>query len=417
MEQVNAHAPFPEKAAWLAPLILLHGALPSDLRSAVDALYRGLLADPADVNSLWQLLTGLGPVVCASILTMPDNIKAMHDQAARLEARFTAAQAPAHRERILDCFPPEPLLKNLGLFDEERTWDLVLFSKVLARGKKDNIASETLRNRTAEFIAQFVSGKSSVHIDALDGVLAASKDFPELLDEQLARALAQCCVGVVGTNVEKYIADLRFLGTRLSTENRLWLANELINSILKPRQPQWVQVLQKMTEDVTADQALSMDKLLVENLNDYAFEAARVSPHEAATSLTNLFPHLPADYLQRKLDEAQDRVLALEAAGPSVSKIEPYLALFTAARSHFGGTLPEKLQTFCSRMLGTAKTDEEKKTILDFLNSLELTQLSPTIQEPVAELASAAGALGDAARILQGSMNARDEPPATRDQD
>ncbi len=112
IEQVNSQSAYPQKAPWLAPLIMMHKGLPAPAQTTVDNLYRPYVADPTDANALIQCLTAMTPSVCARLLLIPGNIQAMHDQAARLEARFGAGPGAVHREQILNCFPSAWLLAN-----------------------------------------------------------------------------------------------------------------------------------------------------------------------------------------------------------------------------------------------------------------------------------------------------------------
>jgi hypothetical protein len=400
IEQVTAQASYPLKAAWLAPLIIMHKGLPASVQTAVDNLYRPYLLDPTEPAALVQLLTGMTANVCARLLGITGNVQVIHDEAARLETRFGAEPATANREQILNCFPSNWILANPGLFDESRSWDLSLFAKIVARGKRDKISDENLRKHLLTFIEQFLKSKGAVHSAVLDSLLSVSKEIPELLDEQVARALSECFIEVLGSNVEKNFADLRFLSTKLSAENRLWLAKELVNTVLKPRQPQWIQVLQRMAEDLGADPTLSADKGLVEDLDDYAFEAARVSPSEATSILVTLLPHLSQTVRQQNLDEAQDRLLGLEGSGSPVGQMQPYLALLKACSSDFKTSLPPKFATFCHRMLGTAKTDEEKNSVLEFLRDSQLARIDTSIADRIAELASSEGPVGETARLM-----------------
>jgi hypothetical protein len=227
--------------------------------------------------------------------------------------------------------------------------------------------------------------------------------MPELLDEPLAGVLSACCIETLTENVEKYFTDLRYLSTKLSSESRISVLKDLVTSVLQPRKSQWVQILGKIAEDLNTDKALSADSDLVETLDDYAFEAARVSPDEAAKILVALLPHLGEELLKQNLEESEDRLLALEGAGSAVSQMEPYLALLKASATAFKNSLPQKLVTFSLRMLGSAKTDDEKKTVLHFLSDAELAQTDRSILERIAELAAADGPVAEAARLISTS--------------
>lgn len=402
IEQVNAQSAFPQKGPWLAPLIVMHKGLPASAQTTVDNLYRPYLQNPSDAGALIQLLTVMTPNVCARLIAMPGNLQAIHDQAANLESRFGVGPASAYREQILNCFPSDWLLAYPKIFDENRSWDLALFAMVVSRGKREKVVDENLRKWVVVFVEQFIKGKSSTHAVVLDSVIAVSRESPDLLDEPVARSLSECCIEVLATNVEKYFTDLRYLSTKLSAENRLTLAKELVNAVLKPRQAQWIQVLQKITEDLGTDKTLSADKDLIETLNDYAFEAARVSPSEAAATLVTLIPHLSANLVEQNLEEAQDRLLGLEGSGSAVSQMLPYLALLKECGSEFRENLPQKFVTFCHRMLGTAKTDEEKNAVLGFLRDSQLAQVDKSIADRIAELASSEGPVGENARLISG---------------
>jgi hypothetical protein len=370
----------------------------AEAQTTIDGLYRPLLQDAPDPAALVQLLTALTPVATARLLTIPENIAAVKMQAQRLEARLGAANAPPERERILNCFPSASVVAALGIFDEARPWDLALFPNVVARGRREKVDEEILSKQIGAFVDQFLKGRCSAHIGALDQLLAVAKDGPELLDEAVARDLSECYLEILGLNVEKYFSELRFLGTKLSKQNRLWLAKELVLRFLLPRQPQWVQVLQKVTEDLVADENLSSDKGLVDDLTDIAFEAARVSPSEASSVLVSLLPHLEAERARAYTDEAQDRLIALENSGVPISQMEPYLAMLKNSGSVLDGVLPQKLTTFCDRMLGTAKPDGERNTVIAFLRDAGLSLNDGSLAERVLELVKPEDALAETAR-------------------
>ncbi len=403
IEQVNSQGAYPQKAPWLAPLIMMHKGLTATTQASVDNLYRPYLADPGDPNALIQMLAAMTPVVCAKLIVIPGNIQTLHDQASRLEARFGTNPALTYREQILNCFPAPWLLANPRIFDESRSWDLAFFAKSLARAKRENIADKNIRKYLASFVEQSLKGRATTHPTVLDSIVAACREMPELLDEPLAGVLSACCIETLTENVEKYFTDLRYLSTKLSSESRISVLKDLVTSVLQPRKSQWVQILGKIAEDLNTDKALSADSDLVETLDDYAFEAARVSPDEAAKILVALLPHLGEELLKQNLEESEDRLLALEGAGSAVSQMEPYLALLKASATAFKNSLPQKLVTFSLRMLGSAKTDDEKKTVLHFLSDAELAQTDRSILERIAELAAADGPVAEAARLISTS--------------
>jgi hypothetical protein len=398
VEQVTAQGNLALKAPWLAPLIVIRNSMPAEMQASIDGLYRPLLQEASDPAALTQLLTALTPAVTARLLTIPENVAAMKVQAQRLEARLGQANAPAERERILNCFPAASVVAEFGVFDEARPWDLALFPNVVARGRREKVAEGILRKQIGAFVDQFLKGRSSAHVGTLDQLLAVAKDGPELLDEAVARGLSECYLEILGLNVEKYFSDLRFLGTKLSKQNRLWLVKELVSRFLLPRQPQWVQVLQKVTEDLVADENLSSDKNLVDELTDIAFEAARVSPSEASSVLVSLLPHLEADRAMAYTDEAQDRLIALESSGVPISQMEPYLTMLRNVGSVLDGVLPQKLATFCDRMLGPAKPEDERNTVISFLRDAGLSLNDGSLAERVLELVRPGDTLAEKAR-------------------
>ena len=414
VEQVTSQGNLALKAPWLSPLVVIRGALSAEVQSTIDGLYRPHLQDSPDPAGLVQLLTALTPSVAARLLSIPENIAAIKMQAQRLEARLGVANAPPDRERILNCFPAARLVAALGVFDEARTWDLALFPNVVARGRSEKVGEEILRKQIGTFVDQFLKGKCSAHIGALDQLLAVLKDGSELLDEAVARGLSECYLEILGLNVEKYFSELRFLGTKLSKQNRLWLAKELVSRFLIPRQPQWVLVLQKVTEDLVADENLSSDKALVNDLMDIAFEAARVSPSEASSILVALLPHLETERARAYTDEAQDRLIALESSGVPISQMEPYLTMLKSVGSLLEGVLPQKLTTFCDRMLGPAKPEDERNTVIAFLRDAGLSLKDVSLAERVVELVKPEDTLAEMAR---NAIAERGIPPSEEEND
>lgn len=400
VEQVNAHGPFAEKASWLSPLIVIRKALSPGIQAQVDALYRGQLLDASDPGGLSQLLSGMGSRICALLLELPENVKALHDQAGRLEARFGAGQAPALREQILKCFFASTLLNNLEAFDENRSWDLSLFSAVVARGVKGKVPVEKLKTAITTFVDRFLLGKATKHTNVLDSLMNATREAPDLLDESVARSLSSCCLEVIGLNVEKYYADLRFLGTKLAAPSRLSLVQDIVGQILKPRQPQWIQILQKLAEDLETDETLAGQESLITELTDYAFEAARVSPAEAETIFIKLIPHASLALREQNVDESLDRLLGLEGSGSSTAQMQPYLVIMNTIRPDLKPQGLEKLEKYCSRMLGPAKTDEEKSTVLKFLAQFSSQSILKRLSPRISELAVAEDTVGQLARTL-----------------
>jgi hypothetical protein len=260
------------------------------------------------------------------------------------------------------------------------------------------VAEDILRRQLVAFIDRYLKGKTASLIGVLDQLLATAKEGPELLDEAVARALSECCTEVLATNVEKYFAEVRFLSTKFSKQNRLWIENEIATRFVAPHEAQWVQVLLKISEDVAADEGLSADKGLVYNLMDHAFEAARVSPAEASGILVSLFPHLEPDRALGYVDEAQDRLIALESSGEQISQMEPYLRLLRNAGPALGEVLPQKLTTYCDRMLGPAKPEDERAIVLSFLRDTKLSFSNVSLAERLLELVPEEDALAEASR-------------------
>jgi hypothetical protein len=411
IEQVDAQGTYALKAPWLAPLIVIRGALSTPVQATVDNLYRPHLQDPADPAALVQLLAGMTPVVCASLLAIQDNVVALHAQAQRLESRLGANNAPPAREGILNCFPSSSIIDELEIFDKERPWDLALFPNAVARGRREKVAEDSLRRQIATFIESFLKGRSGSLASVLDQLLVITKEGPELLDEPVARALSECCIEILGSNVEKYIAEVRFLSTKLSKQSRLQAERELASRFVGPREAQWVQVLLKISEDLAADEGLSADKGLVYNLMDHAFEAARVSPSEASGILVSLFPHLEPDRAREYVEEAQDRLIALESSGDQITQMEPYLRMLGIAGPALGEALPQKLVTFCDRMLGPAKPEGERAVVLSFLRDKRLSFTNISLAKRLLELVPQEDALAEASRkVIAQSESSEREP-------
>jgi KAP family P-loop domain len=398
IEQVIAQGNYVLKAPWLAPLVVIRGALSTAVQASVDSLYRPYLQDPADPTALTQLLAAMTPPVCARLLSIPENVQALHAQTQRIESRLGATNAPPARERILNCFPASSVIDEIEIFDEERPWDLALFPSAVGRGRREKAGEDGLRKQIVAFIDRYLKGGVASRTGVLDQLLMTTKESPELLDETVARGLSECCIEVLALNVEKYFADLRFLSTKLSKQNRLWVEKEVASQFVGPREAQWVQVLSKISEDLAADEGLSADKSLVYTLMDHAFEAARVSPSEASGTLVSLFPHLEPDRARDYVDEAQDRLIALESSGEQISRMEPYLRMLRSAGPVLGEALPQKLATFCDRMLGPAKPEDEIAVVLSFLRDIGLPLTNIPLAERILELVPKEDALAEISR-------------------
>jgi KAP family P-loop domain len=405
IEQVNAHSSFAEKASWLAPLIAIRKGLSPSAQAQVDGLYQPLLSDPGDPNAIANLLSGMGGPTCSLLLEEQKNVQAMHDQAAHLEGRHGIGPAPGLRERILNSFPAATILNKLEVFDESRSWDLALFPKNLIRGGQSKLPIELSRKQTMAFTERFLRGRTSNHPAVLDGLIDANRNISELLDEPIARSLASCTIEVVGTNVEKYFGDLRFLSTKLSGPSRIWLVRELVDAVLKPRQSQWIQVLQKITEDLDKDEAISNEEALVSELNDYAFEAARLSPNEASATLLLLSNRLSPEARAQNTDEALDRLLGLEGSGATIDQMRPYLPLILATGPDLRTSAREKLEKYCERMLGPAKPDGEKIAVINFLADPGSKLLTPKLQSRLSELAEGEDSVAETARKIIGEAD------------
>jgi KAP family P-loop domain len=398
IEQVTAHGGFGEKAPWFVPLIAIYRGLDETVQTQTDSLVQPVLLDSSDPNGPIQLLMAMKPNVCAQLLQLPGYVKIFHDQASRLEVRFNAGQAQAYREQFLNCFSSASVLTDLSIFDEDRIWDLQLFTKVLIRGQEEKLADEYLRERTTAFVERFVRGQVSTYITVYDQLVEVSHNLPDLLNETVALSLSTCCLEVIATNVEKYFSDLRYLTTKLSAQNRVRLARELVEDVLKPRQPNWIKVLQKMTEDLANDESIATEKNVVKDMNDFAFEAALVSPSEATDIFVNLRPYLSQELYEENLDEAADRLLGLEGAGSSIDSMEPYLSILKGAAAAPINSPHEKLVKFCLRMLGPAKTDDDKIAVLKFLQHFRSLSFEKAVQDRVGELSSGEGPVADAAK-------------------
>jgi hypothetical protein len=399
-EQVSSQGNLSLKAPWLGPLIRMRSALSASAQAAVDSLYRPYLQDPTDPAALVLLLTAMTQPICSLLLAIPENVRSLHEEAQRIEARFNPTQAPPRRDEILKCFPSSILIAELGVFDEKRTWDLVLFASILVRGRQEKVADATLRDKLVAFSDRFLKGTGAVHVAALEALLRATNEHAELLDQSVANALSDRCIETLDADVERLFSELRRLRNHLFQQDRVRLVRELIAKFLEPRQTKWVEVLQKLTEDVSGDAEVSTDKVLVNDLMDYAFEAAREYPAQAAGILVNLLPRLGADRANASIDRAQDSLIMLESTGAPISQMEPYLALLKSVAWGTNAILPTKLVTFADRMLGMAKSEEERKEILSFLRGTELSIADASLasrvlallpdDDPLAQVARAA---------------------------
>jgi hypothetical protein len=124
----------------------------------------------------------------------------------------------------------------------------------------------------------------------------------------------------------------------------------------------------------------------VRDLADYAFSAAREKPNAVGHALTSAVAFLDEPARQDYLDRSLDTLIALEADGEDLSKMEPFLRLVTASARHLAGPIAIKCGKFVQRMIGAGQQDPVKLRILQFAAELPEKVLEP-IKSSVEQLA------------------------------
>jgi hypothetical protein len=78
--------------------------------------------------------------------------------------------------------------------------------------------------------------------------------------------------------------------------------------------------------------------------------------------------------------------------------MERYLTMLKNVGSVLDGVLPQKLTTFCDRMLGPTKPDDERNTVIAFLRDAGLSLNDGSLAVRVLELVKQEDTLAETAR-------------------
>jgi len=201
-------------------------------------------------------------------------------------------------------------------------------------------------------------------------------NHPEILTVGLAEIVASCQIAkILASDQTAYPTFVKFK-RGLPIVRQLQLTRGLLQP-LSSRQGSWVDLLTLLVNDISSDESRDLrDAQLLDDLSDYAFLGAREEWTKIGDSLTKVVSLLSSNRQQDYVDRALDSLIALEAEGDELSKMDPFIELVTSQSIHITGALAAKAAKFAQRMLGASKSDVEKSATLKFVSALGLPLLT-----------------------------------------
>jgi hypothetical protein len=367
-----------DRAAWLGGLIHLYVILPEASIAEMDALFKNTFID-ADPNHTLKLASALNATSRKKLLGMERFIAILHNQPASYHARFTAS-ALEFRKQFLGVFEAVGVLSQPAIFDDTFSWDLASFIDTVSRAIEEKaISNQEAGNYVESFCGKYLPGSFATQKELYAGLLQFLQKYPETSRVGLADMVATCELSsILAGNLQSYPNFLRYK-QELPPTRRLELVRELL-SPLSSRAASWVQLLILMSNDIQQDTDLSKNSGLTGDLADYAFAAAREKWAELGQTLTNSVALLEETAQQDYVDRSLEALLALEADGEGLEKMEPFLHLVAVCAHHVSGAVAIKLTKFVQRMIGAGRPDSAKLRILQFASRLAPEVLNPIKQ-------------------------------------
>jgi hypothetical protein len=377
MTQANRSS-VPIRAVWLGGLIHLYPDFTEASMAEMDALCKNTFVD-ADPNQTLTLASALNTVSRKKLLAMERFSSVVRNQSASYQARFTTA-ASEFRKQFLGTFEAVDVLRQPAIFDESFSWDLALYIETVSRAVEEKaISNQEAGSYVEAFCSKYLPATFASQKELYASLLLFLQKHSEASRVGLAEIVATCELSsILAANYASYPNFLRFK-EQLPSNRRYELVREVL-STLSSRTASWVQLLVLVLNDVRDDKELSKNLGLIGDLADYAFAAAREKWVDVGETLTNSVALLDEAAQQDYVDRSLEALLALEADGEDLAKMEPFLDLVAVCAEHVSGSVANKGTKFVQRMIGAGRPDPAKLRILQFASRLTSEVLSPLKQ-------------------------------------
>jgi hypothetical protein len=364
------------KGAWLRPLFHLRSILPEDLRVAFDSLLSAEVQNPKDPDTLTELLRSLNASELKQLLSIPEVKTAMHSQPQHLET-FGAASATTYRTQLVECFDVLDLVASPGLFDESRSWDLLIFVGVIKRAAEtEGSGLKEAKDKLIDFSKRFLVGQLPKARTLYDSVCAATQTQRALVSVELANTVCLPTLDLFDTDLGSYYPWFQFWKGNLSVERRSELIREVSERFLHNKEiDEWIETLQLISADIVGDGELRQDQQLVKDIFDYAFGVAEEDPVAGTDVVLRLMPFLGTQHLRDYIDRGLDTLITYEASKKPLERMEPFLAMLEAPGARLTDNDLDKSARFSQRMLGPSNSEEEQNRILKLLSSVKRPEL------------------------------------------
>jgi KAP family P-loop domain len=391
-------AQVPDRAVWLDGIIHLHATLVKEIKAQADTLIRNSFND-ADPNQTTALLQRMSGSARQRLLALDTYRTLMRLQASNYFGRYRQ-NAAAFRGQQLSEFDPAQVLSIPSIFDPEQSWDLALYLHLAAKAvEAGKLQPAETGQRIEDFVSNVLPSQIGKQTELYNALLQLLQKQPGVTTTPLADIVASCELArISGGDYSEYPRFKNFKAG-LPEERRIELMRQATN-VLSSRGENWVKLLSHLVDDIASDAPVAENLSLTSDLADFAFSAARDEWLEARNALPQIVGLLEPSKQQDYVDRALDALLALEADGEDLPKMQPFLNLVASYPAHATGLTGNKAVRFVQRITGAAKPDNQKLAGLQLASALAPNLLAPMkpqitslIDNPNAKIAEEAKSL------------------------
>jgi hypothetical protein len=360
----------PERSWWTAALCHISPILADDDRAKLSVVLKSLLVD-VDPNETIKIVNGMASLGSqVSLWDISEVVTTLQTQPSLYKARY-GVNAASNRKNVLEALDSSAVLRHPEIFDATLAWDIAIYvelaSTALAEGR---VGVDEISSRTEAFCSRYLPAALATNRDLFNALVAMADKTPAVLSAGLSDLIASCEIeDVLGGDVEAFAKFTKFR-EKLPTDRQVEHTKRLVNALTDMPKPRLRLLTLLVTDLCRPESSAIRNPQLLKDLADFAFAAAREHGAEFTDTLSSVVNLLTDQQQQASLDRALDYLQSMEFNAADITKMEPFLRLVADQSGRISGNSLVEATRFVTRMLGAAKPESQKLSMLKALPTL-----------------------------------------------
>lgn len=361
-----SNKPVPNRSPWAGALLRLRSFFNKDQQIELENNLVSIMNHP-NVNEIVSFLDGLNEESRQTMLSKSKVKTVIRERTPQLNQQ--------NKKQLLDKFPPDTLVRELfEIIDPEIDWDVSLGYEVLEKAYENGKCSpEEFAEKLKEFLELFIKDKLDQRSALLErAVTNVEGDNTLTKDEDLINILMDYVIDFMKINAEKASGLFSILLTHIPESRKSEKVLMVLDRHVKGKVSSGKFILESIVNLVEKNEVLKK-RDTIEPLADYVFDLMKQDVEKGCELFRKLIPFMPENMKNANAKELINNLLLSESQGLVMTKFQSYFDVLKDLQESFDKDVWEKVFDLVERLLGPAKSGEERQIGLEFLRGLEKT--------------------------------------------